>query len=208
MPKYLTIGSKFEPFSYQDMLAPVAQATQAHQSLEEAYGELASKSSVWDGMTDNELDKDTHSKYLKYSNDLGSSAEKLSKEGLTPGSRKDANAMRTRYSSEIIPIENAYNKRLEDVKNQLELRARDNTVMFDRDASQTALDRYMKEPSLPYNPVSGSLITKRVAEAAQQYKNTITQEGKWKTTAFGQLLERKYKEGLTDSDIKNIIGGD
>ena len=53
MPKYLIIGSKFNPFSYQEMLAPVVQATQAHQGLEEAYGELASKASVWDGMTDN-----------------------------------------------------------------------------------------------------------------------------------------------------------
>ena len=34
----IVLDTKFKPFSYQEMLAPVAAATQAHQAVEEEYG--------------------------------------------------------------------------------------------------------------------------------------------------------------------------
>ena len=52
MPNYgLVINSKFKPFSYQEMLAPVNASTVAHQALENAYNELEVKA----GMLDNIL---------------------------------------------------------------------------------------------------------------------------------------------------------
>ena len=41
MPNYSLISNAhFRPFSYQDMLAPVLAATQAHQAVEDAYSTL------------------------------------------------------------------------------------------------------------------------------------------------------------------------
>lgn len=52
----LVINSQFKPFSYQEMLAPTLMATQAHQELENQYGELATKASVWEKMANEQTD--------------------------------------------------------------------------------------------------------------------------------------------------------
>ena len=36
----LVVNSKFRPFEYQELLAPVLMATQAHHELEDKYAEL------------------------------------------------------------------------------------------------------------------------------------------------------------------------
>ena len=46
----LVLDTKFKPFSYAEMLAPVAAATQAHQALEEEYGNLSVKADIWENM--------------------------------------------------------------------------------------------------------------------------------------------------------------
>ena len=49
MPNYsLVINSQFHPFSYQDMIAPVALATQAQQDLEDKYSTLGEQSGAYD----------------------------------------------------------------------------------------------------------------------------------------------------------------
>ena len=49
--------------------------------------------------------------YKTYADDLETRAGMLAKEGLTPASRKSMLDMKTRYSSEITPIEQAYTTR-------------------------------------------------------------------------------------------------
>ena len=47
MPNFAyTNQTNFRPFSYQEMLAPVLMATQAHQAIEEAYSELDSQANA------------------------------------------------------------------------------------------------------------------------------------------------------------------
>ena len=52
---YLVINSQFKPFSYAEMLQPLAQATEAHQSLEDQYSDLSTKSNIWEELA-NEQD--------------------------------------------------------------------------------------------------------------------------------------------------------
>ena len=39
-------GARFRPFSYQEMVAPLQQATEAQQQIEDAYGELGAQSDL------------------------------------------------------------------------------------------------------------------------------------------------------------------
>ena len=66
----LVINSKFRPFEYQELLAPVLMATQAHQAVEEAYADLSTKASIWDKMTNEVTDQKAHDMYKKYADDL------------------------------------------------------------------------------------------------------------------------------------------
>lgn len=169
MPNYsLVIDSKFKPFSYAELLAPVQQATQAHQEVENAYADLAAKANVWDQMANEETDPIAHQTYKSYAEDLKAKADRLARYGLDITSRRALLDMRSRYSREIVPIEQAYQKRAEQAKQQAEILAKDPTRFFAQRAAETSLDRFLENPALDTisQNYSGALLTKQVSDAA------------------------------------------
>lgn len=101
----LILDTKFKPFSYAEMLAPVAAATQAHQAIEEEYGNLAAKASIWDEMASEENDPIAYNQYKQYARALEAQAEALSTNGLTPSSRRQMLNLKARYAKDLAPIE-------------------------------------------------------------------------------------------------------
>lgn len=168
MPNYsLILDTKFKPFSYQEMLAPVMAATQAHQALEAEYGDLATKASVWERMANEQTDPYAYKMYKTYADDLETQAEQLARSGLSPASRKSMLNMKARYSSEILPIETAYKRREELAAEQRRAIAANPTMLYQRLASQMSLDDFIKNPSLDYGQqYSGALLTQQVSHAA------------------------------------------
>lgn len=163
----LILDTKFKPFSYAEMLAPVAAATQAHQAIEEEYENLATKASVWDRMANEQTDPEAYRMYKTYSDDLEARAEQLMRYGLNASSRKGMLDMRARYSKEIVPIETAYKRREELAAEQRKALAQNPTMLYQRMAETMSLDDFIKNPSLDYgHQYSGALITQQVANAA------------------------------------------
>ena len=167
MPNYsLVINSKFRPFEFSEMLQPVLLAEQAHREIEDAYGELATKASIWDKMTNSETDKRAHSIYKNYARDLEQQAEDLAKYGITPSSRQSMIRMKKRYSEDIVPIENAYNTRKAQIEEQRKALLQNPTLLLSRRADTTSLDAYLDNPQLGYDSYSGALLTQQVGQAA------------------------------------------
>lgn len=77
--------------------------------------------------------------------------------------------------------------------------------MFNRDYSTINLNDIYNNPELSYEVQDGEDITKRVAEELKNYKNTLLRSGEWKSTASGQLLERRKSTGLTRDDLIMIM---
>lgn len=142
----LVVGSKFSPFSYQELLQPALMATQAHQELENQYGELATKASIWEKMANEQTDSKAYRMYKTYSDELKDKANKLAREGLNVSSRQELLDMRNRYSQDIVPIENAYNQKNKLAEEQRNLRASNPSIMFDRDFSSISLDDLINNP--------------------------------------------------------------
>ena len=162
----LVIESKFSPFSYQELLQPALMATQAHQELENQYGELATKASIWEKMANEQTDSKAYRMYKTYSDELKDKANKLAREGLNASSRQELLNMRNRYSQDIVPIENAYNQKNKLAEEQRNLRASNPSIMFDRDFSSISLDDLINNPQLSYTSVSGDDLYKKGKEAA------------------------------------------
>lgn len=162
----LVIGSKFSPFSYQELLQPALMATQAHQELENQYSELATKANMWDKLANEQTDSKAYRMYKTYSDELKDKASKLAREGLNASSRQELLNMRNRYSQDIVPIEKAYNQRSKLAEEQRKLRAANPSIMFDRDFSSISLNDLLDNPELSYTPVSGDDLYKKGKEAA------------------------------------------
>lgn len=206
---YIVINSKFKPFSYAEMLQPVQMATLAHQEVENEYAELATKANVWDGMANEQTDPYAYKMYKTYSNDLEEQAGQLAREGLTPASRQNMLRMKQRYSSDIIPIEQAYKRRQELVDEQGKLLTQDNTLMFDRNASMLSLDDLIKNPQLTYQSYSGATLTKQVGDAAQNLAKEMRENPrKWRKILGNQYFETIMQKGYRPEEIVQVLQND
>lgn len=198
----LILDTKFKPFSYQEMLAPVAAATQAHQALEDAYGELSAQAKTWGQYADEQTDYETYKMYKTYADDLEMQAEQLMRQGLTPSSRREMLNLRARYGEEIAPIEAAYKRREALAAEQRKLYAADKTLRFERDASTMKLSDFIKNPSLDYGEsYSGALLTSQVSNAVAAYQRALTDPGKLKRLGLPFQYERYLQEGATPEQV-------
>lgn len=202
----LIINSRFRPFEYQELLAPVLMATQAHQELENQYGELATKASVWEEMANKQTDPYAYKMYKTYANDLERQAGQLAREGLNAASRRDMLNMRTRYSKEITPIEQAYATRQRQAEQQQQALLQDPTLMLSRRASTTSLDDYIRNPQLAYESYSGKLITAQAASAASALAKEMQEKPrKWRSILGNSYYETMMQKGFSSQAVLQAI---
>lgn len=202
----LILDTKFKPFSYAEMLAPVIAATQAHQAIEEEYGSLAAKASVWDRMANEQTDPEAYRTYKTYSDDLEARAEDLMRNGLNSTSRRGMLNMRARYSKEIVPIETAYKRREELAAEQRKALAANPTLRYQRMANMISLDDFINNPSLDYGEsYSGALLTQQVSQAVVNYAKVLTQEGKLEELGLPFQYKQKLQHGATLEQVLAVI---
>lgn len=202
----LVINSQFKPFSYQEMLAPTLMATQAHQELENQYGELATKASVWEEMANEQTDPYAYKMYKTYANDLEEQAGQLAREGLNAASRRDMLNMRARYSKEITPIEQAYTARQKQAEEQQRALLQDPTLMLSRRAPTTSLDDYIRNPQLAYEAYSGKLITAQAASAASALAKEMQENPrKWRSILGNSYYETMMQKGFSSQAVLQAI---
>ena len=202
MANYLVINSKFQPFSFERYIQPYQMYGEAYKEIEDQYGELATKANVWDEMANEQTDPYAYKMYKTYSNDLEEQAGQLAREGLTPASRQNMLRMKQRYSSDIVPIEQAYKRRQELVDEQRKLLSQDNTLMFDRNASMLSLDDLIKNPQLTYQSYSGATLAKQVGTAAQNLAKEMRENPrKWRNILGNQYFETIMQHGYRPEEI-------
>ena len=199
-------GAKFRPFSYQEMLQPLQAYTQEYNTIQEGMGELGTKADVFERMANEQTDPQAYAIYKQYSNDLAAQAESLAKQGLTPASRQGLIDMKRRYSSEIVPIEQAYKRRQELVDEQRKLQAQDSTLLFDRPASTLSLDELIANPALSPQSYSGALLSKQVGTAAQNLAKEVRENPrKWRTILGNQYYETIMQKGFRPEEIMQAV---
>lgn len=209
MANYLVINSKFQPFSFERYIQPYQIYGEAYKEIEDQYGELATKANVWDEMANEQTDPYAYKMYKTYSNDLEEQAGQLAREGLTPASRQNMLRMKQRYSSDIVPIEQAYKRRQELIDEQRKLLSQDNTLMFDRNASMLSLDDLIKNPQLTYQSYSGATLAKQVGTAAQNLAKEMRENPrKWRSILGNQYFETIMQHGYRPEEIIQVLQND
>lgn len=202
----LMISSSFNPYSLQELL-PIYQANaQAQYQAEEAFSQLQMKADQWEKLANNAQDADVYNTYKAYSNQLKAAADDILNNGINTASRRNLMNMRAQYASNIIPIEEAYNKRQQQAQVLWQARLQDPTLIA-QDPSELGLSYYMKNPNYTPQSYSGKLLTAQSAQAAQNLAKTLSSYGKGEpidkyTNTFIQ------KHGLTRDDIQKYLNGE
>lgn len=200
---YVTIGSKFRPFSYDELVRPLQEATIAHQALETEYADLDTKASVWENIANEQTDPKAYQMYKRYSEDLKSQADALASQGLTQASRQNLLKMKGRYSQEITPIEQAYTRRRQLADEQRKALAENPTLMYQRDASTMSLDDFIANPEIDYGAsYSGALLAKQAGDMASNLAKSMRSDPrKWEHILGGQYWQTMEKSGYTPKEI-------
>lgn len=210
MPNYnISINSKFNPFSYQELLAPVMAETQAHRATEEAYGALDAEAAQWENLLDPEKDAQLYNQYKNYRQGIADMATKLNKEGMYQNAFNDVLAKKTQYVQDIVPIKNAYDRWQNDIKTQTEALAKDPTRIFDIDANALSTQDYYNNRGLNANTsqVSGELLRQQVVDAAKNYAKVLKRTGSLKSLGIPYQYTRELQHGASEQEIVNTILG-
>lgn len=204
----IVVGSKFRPFSYDEMIKPIQLAQEQHMAIEEEMSNLATRADVFEKLANEQTDPIAYNMYKNYANDLSSQVDVLSKEGLTPGSRQGLLDMRRRYSSEITPIEQAYKRREELTKEQREALQRDPSLLFDVNYAVKSIDYMLGNPNATYTSISGNELTKRASQMASNFVKTIQNNPQYQSILGGQYFQQMQQMGYTPEQIVSTILND
>ena len=181
MPNYnLVANTQFKARSFDDMIRPYVMYTQEYRAQEDAIADLATKADVWAGLANEQTDPVAYAQYINYANALKDQAAVIADRGLSPSSRQAMLNLKRRYSSEIVPIEQAYTARKAQAEEQRKALLQNPTLMMSRRADTTSLDRYMENPNLGYESYSGALLTQQAGQVAAAIAKELRDYGKGK----------------------------
>ena len=181
MPNYsLVANTQFKARNFDDMIRPYVMYTQEYRAQEDAIADLATKADIWAGLANEQTDPVAYAQYTNYANALKDQAAVMADRGLNPSSRQAMLNLKRRYSSEIVPIEQAYTARKAQAEEQRKALLQNPTLMMSRRADTTSLDRYMENPNLGYESYSGALLTQQTGQAAAAIAKELRDYGKGK----------------------------
>ena len=190
----------FKNRSFDDLLRPLAMYTEELRKVEDASNELATKASIWEGMTDQETDPIAYAQYKRYADDLQNQAINLSQNGLNPASRRDLMNLKRRYATEIVPIEQAY-KAVEDERKRRR-ESNDRSLLYATD--NIRIDDYLggKTPNL-YN-ISGNELYTKGAATGKAYSSRIYSSGDGGSTLGGYYRDYVTRLGYNPDKLNTF----
>ena len=188
----LVVNSNFKPFSYQEYIAPLATLQEQHNLIEDQLAELDAKASVFEGLANSAKDSDAYNQYKQFANELEKQRDLLSNEGLKSNTRSNLMKMKSRYAKEIVPIEQAYNRRLAQIEEQRQALLKDNSLLFSYDAANMGLNDYLRDQALSYTPVSGRQLEDEVGNAIANYSKAAIENAEGKVV-LKEILPLQYE---------------
>lgn len=102
----LNLNTTFTPFTYEEMVAPLKDYTQAYKETETAYSDLVAQTEAWKDIANREKSPEAYEMYARYSNALNNVVSDFSK-GMTASNRGALMKMKRDYARDIAPIARA-----------------------------------------------------------------------------------------------------
>ena len=186
---YLVVNSKYNPFTFDEMVKPFTMYGEEYNRQEAAANELATKAAILENLSP-ETDKAQYDSYKSWLGELQQASAALAASGLNPELRSTLATLNNRYSSEYAPLEERIKKRSSLVDEQRAYQQKNPGAFFDVDYANTPLSEI--SPSSTYKTYDLEDILTKVGKDV--YNRSYN--GEMLPTAE-QYLE-KYGKGLTD----------
>ena len=201
----LTIGSKFNPLSFDEIAKPLIMYKQEADELEEEMNKYEEQGDAIGSLINPTSDIEANKLYTTFKNNVISATNDFYNNGLNSNTRKNLLNLKRNYAENMTKIQAAYSAREAERKLQTEMRAKDPTIMFSRNANYESLDSYLTGKQPTSIPVSGDYLYQQGlrAGAAASSRQDISVEAK---KELGNTYWRlKTEQGFTDTEALDYM---
>lgn len=191
MPNYnITIDSRFDPYSFEDYLKPLAILQEQHNQAADAYATaLANSAGMEEALAANPDDIDLLNQYNAYRQTLDNLADDLSKNGISRTTRRGVYQAKADYGN-IAKMQEAIKQREALIAEQRALQAKDNSIMFDRSAPGFSIRDILSGKS-NYATVSRNAITADVQDRLKNWaKSTYLRKNPDFEKKYGYIFQK------------------
>ena len=202
MSVVLTSNAVYQPFTFEELLKPLAMYTEEYRNIEDDILDLEDKSAALKAYMDTNSSSESSRIYRNYMNQLEQEASMLASRGLQ-GRREGLLGLKRRYNRNIKPLENKLRHRETMAKEQREALAKDNSLIFDNDYSMMSLDDIDVNKS--YKQISLNSVTEKTAKQVLNAAKSVVNNPEYKSVFGGQFVEQKLREGYSIDQILNAI---
>lgn len=199
---YITINSRFKPYSYDELVKPLLYYKEAYDKIEKDYSDLAAQAEAFKDIASQEKNPVAYELYKSYSDDLNKAMEDFSK-GMTATNRKDLMRLKRGYASKIGAISRAYQQASEENKRRADMMARNPNIRMK--SPTVKVDEYLggKTPANDY--IDTSELLKRATLDFGNIAKTIVSDPKFKATANKYLSNVELSQGITPETLQKIM---
>lgn len=206
MPKFLvTSGSHFQPFTYDELVRPVAEAVAAHNATQDSYDQLSmDTASLGRYITDNPGDMEARRMYNSYLSKLNSLQDNLWNNGYNASTRRDLAAARAGYAGDITRIQAAVKSRQERSKEYWDARHKNPDLVTGEDPGLSGLDAYLADDNfgMNYYTYSGNQFTNEVGADAKASAEEMLRDPRVENDPrLVGYLTRISQEGFTNAEV-------
>lgn len=210
----VTTYSQFDPYSFQDRIAPYLLVDKAAGEVMDTIDELGSKAEALKKYADENPNSDYAKQYNQYMKDLDQIASDMSKYGMSATLRNNSRSLKRKYSSVVSPMEEADKLFREQQKERLAHPERvylkglsfndaynnkiDNTYLTEGDIAKETLLNYSSGFNTSYSKWMEQGATPEQALLASRLENVNT---------LDHMLKNLSKSGynINDSRIQKAI---
>ena len=206
MAKFIvTSGTNYQPFSYQDIAAPVAQAAELHRQTQDAYDAIGMETAALQSYIENEEKNSIARKmYDNYQNQLSTLQENLWANGYNAQTRRDLYNAKNGFSSNILRLQQAVKDRQERSIEYHKMKLEHPDMVMGEDPGLASLDKYITNDRYgwDYYSYSGNALAKETGEDAQaRMKELISNPN------IGSIIPGYYtfaqRKGATSEEVAN-----
>lgn len=200
----IIVDSKFNPFTYDELVRPLVDYTTAYKELESQYENLAAQTETFSDIGAQDANKEAYSMYDNYAKDLQAAVDDFS-QGMTLSNRKALLGLKRRYYKEIAPIARAEEAFKEERQRRDDFRKADPSIKF-KD-SEIGVDSFLhgKRPSEDF--ISGNAIVASTSAKAEALAKAMFSDPEFASKMNGQYIQIAQQNGLSPDLFLNIIQG-
>lgn len=167
----VTTGT-FQPFTYNELMAPIQELEKQYAALESGFDTLHSQTlPIGSVLTD--MDNIQKQQYENYINNISSLSEELATKGYSNDLARKLVKAKNDYITIISPISAAVKNRATQIEKQAAGREKDPTVQYSYIASETPLSRFIENPNLLYKSFSGEKLAEVGEDLATHFMNDL-----------------------------------